>query len=1060
MTVIGLSLGFDFDEPAWLWVCLLVPVLILTSLRSLAGLDPTRRVLALVARSTLIVLVAICLAGVQKIRRNDELTVIFLMDRSYSVQSLEEYQEQFIQQSTAQMPPKDLVGMIAFARNAYLQQLPMRGGYFIPPGRLSEMPDTDRTDVSSALRLAMAMFPHDTAKRIVLMSDGNDNMGDILTEARRAGADGIPIDVVPLRYQHRNEVYFERLIAPAHAEPGEQVMIRMVLHTQRPVSGSIQLYQNDRPVELSAEQAHVELKPGRNTYFIKLTVQKAGTQIYEAVFQPDRDSMDAVSLNNTASAFTFVSGKNRALLVTTNPEADAPLADALRSENVLVDMVAATDLGEFSLVHMLNYASIILSNVPAASFTEARQQELAIYVKEMGGGLMMLGGDEAFGAGGWIGSPLEEVMPVTFEIKHKRIIPRGALVLIMHSCEIPRGNYWGKEMAKKSVDTISSQDYFGVLAYTFSPGGENWEVPLDLNLNKAAVKAKIDRMQIGDMPDFGRTMEMAFQALTRGKGRDAAQKHVIILSDGDSQPPPPSLLEKYKQAKITVSTIAIGWGAHVRPGTLINISQQTGGTYYDARNPRQLPQIFIKESKVVRRPLIIDEPFQPRILHAFSELLGGISTGDNAWPRLGGMVMTSLKNSPHVIAPIIRATDDGEDPVLVHWQYGLGKAVVFTSGYWPVWGEAWTQWAGFARFWAQIVRWTMRQDTPANFDTRVHVEGNRGRIVIDALDKNANYLNNLQLRAKIIGADNKVIPATFTQRGPGSYQADFDVEQAGQYLASIQVYDGDKHLGTIRTGLSVPFSPEYRDLTPNEALLRQIADTTGGRLLEMGPDRADVFRHDLPPAEAKRPAWDWVLAWLLLPAFLLDVAVRRLASRLALSIVVEVVVLVVLLFGMELRFAPWWGVCGAFVLAELIGWSLRFHTIGPLFDFLTHGVTAVAHAGQRSAVALEQLKGTRDRVHDKLTQEGQDELRRIEQPVEPVAPATASRRYDIGDAEASKPTSDLSEALGGAQATGAPEKGPQPTRPGQEQEPKADDEATTSRLLKAKRRKQSRGDEG
>ncbi len=1058
MTMVGIGLlpGFEFEKPVWLWLCLLVPVLVLASVRSLAGLDPTRRVLALIARSVLVILVAICLAGAQRVKRNDELTVIFLMDRSYSVQSLEAYQEQFIQRSTADMPPKDRVGMIDFARNAYLQQLPMRGGYFVSPGRLPDMPNTDRTDVASALRLAMAMFPHDTAKRIVLMSDGNDNMGDVLTEARRAGADAIPVDVVPLRYQHRNEVYFERMIAPAYAEPGEQVIIRMVLRTYRPVSGTIQLYQNGRPVELSREQARVELKPGRNTFFIKLTVKAAGTQTYDAVFQPDSESMDAVALNNVASAFTFVSGKSRALLVTTKPEADAPLLQALRSENVQVDMVRATDLGEFGLVHMLNYAAIILSNIPAAAFTEAQQEALAVYVKDMGSGLIMLGGDESFGAGGWIGSPIEEVMPVSFEIKHKKIIPRGALVLIMHSCEIPRGNFWGKEMAKKSVDTISSQDYIGVLAYTYSPGGENWEVPLDLNQNKAAIKARIDRMQIGDMPDFGRTMEMAYRELTTGKGRDAAQKHVIILSDGDAQPPPQSLLDKYKEAKITVSTVAIGWGAHVQPRTMFNIAQSTGGTYYNARNPRQLPQIFMKESKVVRRPLIIDEPFQPQILHAHSELLAGISPGDDALPPLGGMVLTSLKNSPHVIVPIIRATDDGEDPVLTHWQYGLGKTVAFASGYWPVWGEAWTQWAGFAKTWAQIVRWTMRQDSPANFDTHIKIEGQRGRIVIDALDKDASYLNNLQLRAKIIGADNKSATMTFTQRGPGNYQAQFDVEQSGQYLASIQVYDGDRYLGTIRTGTSVPFSPEYRDLTPNETLLRQIADVTGGRWLDAGPDQADVFRHDLPPAEAKRPSWDWVLAWLILPAFLLDVAVRRLASWLALSMVVEIVILIVLLFGMGLRYAPWWGVGGAFVLAELIGWTMRFRYIGPLFDFLTHGVTALAQTGQRSADALEQLKGTRDRVRDELKGGNEDAMRRIEHPAEPISPETAKRRFDVGDKEASKPVTDLDEALDGATAGETPdEKRPPSTAPGREGE--AEEEDTTSRLLRTKRRRRKKG---
>ena len=715
-----------------------------------------------------------------------------------------------------------------------------------------------------------------------------------------------------------------------------------------------------------------------------------------------------------------------------------------------VDVATPAQLGKFGLLEMMNHSTIILSNIPAAVFTDEQQRQLAVYVKDMGSGLIMLGGNEGFGAGGWIGSPVEEVMPVTFEIKHKRVIPRGALVLIMHSCEIARGNYWGKEMAKKSVDTISSQDYFGVLAYSYSPPGESWEVPLDLNTNKAAVKARIDRMQIGDMPDFGATMRMAFKELTSGRGRDAAQKHVIILSDGDASGPSAALLKQYERAQITVSTIAIGWGAHVRTNVLQNIARRTKGQFYQARKPRQLPQIFVKESKVVRRPLIVDEPFQPQLLDAFSELLAGVgSTG--VIPPLGGMVLTSPKQNPNVIIPLIRATDDGEDPVLIHWQYELGKTVAFTSGYWPVWGEAWTQWPQFAKLWAQIVRWTMRQDAPANFDTYTKVEGNRGLIIIDALDKDASYLNLLQLRATVIGPDGEPVPIEFTQTGPGHYEADIPIEQAGQYLASVRAFDADgQSLGTIRTGISVPFSPEYRDLMPNEALLRQVVESTNGRWLDVDPAQANVFSHDLPPTRARRPAWDWVLAWLLLPLFLLDVAVRRLASWLAFSIAVEVVILFFLLFGADLLHGPWWGVFGAFLLAEAVGWAIRFRYIRPLVEFMTHTVTALGQAGDRSVVALDQLKSTRDKVRDGFAEptEGADEeseperLRRLR--------AVSRRRFDVGDAQGATPAGDLSEALGGAKP-GQPAKGQtQEGAPASGED--ARDQATTSRLLRAKRR--------
>jgi uncharacterized membrane protein len=695
---------------------------------------------------------------------------------------------------------------------------------------------------------------------------------------------------------------------------------------------------------------------------------------------------------------------------------------------------------------MMNYSSIILSNVQAANFTDEQQNEFAAYVKDMGSGLIMTGGPDSFGAGGWIGSPIEKVMPVDFEIKHKRVIPRGALVLIMHSCEIPRGNYWGKEMAKKSVDTISSRDYLGVLAYTYSPGGNNWEVPLDFNTNKTAVKAKIDRMQIGDMPDFGSTMQMAYDELVSGKGKDAAQKHVIILSDGDAQAPTGALIQKYVDAGITVSTIGIGWGAHVMAQVMQDISKKTGGRYYDARNPRQLPQIFSKESTVVRRPLIIDEPFPPQMVSGGMDLMGGFRAGEGGLPELGGMVLSSAKENPNVIIPIIRATDDGEDPVLAYWQYELGKTVAFTSGYWPKWGSQWTPWPRFAKFWAQVVRWTMRQESPANFDTYTKIEGNRGRIIIDALDKDASYLNNLQLRANLVGPADATVPAVFTQTGPGHYEAEFDVDKAGQYLANVQVYDQGKHMGTIRTGMSVPFSPEYRDLMPNEALLRQVVDVTGGRWLDMAPDKAEVFSHDLPPSEAKRPAWEWVLAWMFLPLFLLDVASRRLASWLLLSIAVEVVILVVLLFGLDLRFGPWWSILGAVLLAELVGWSIRFRYIPLIFDALTHPATVLAKTGERSEIALDKLKGTKDRAREGMQAHSASEGDGKPAPAR-VARDVTRRRYDVGEERAGKPAADLHEALGGAKTVKPPTPKPaaQPQAPGE-------DETTTSRLLRAKRK--------
>lgn len=1045
------SLPFSVAEPQWLWLLAALPLLVYFSRRSLAGLDPVRRILATAVRCILVVLIALCLAGIERVLRNEDLTVFFLMDRSHSVRAKEEAAEQFVREAAETMGPDDRLGFIDFARHAFLEQLPMQGGLFVPPGRLPNIADTDRTDVGAAIRLAMAMFPHDTSKRIVLLSDGNDNMGDLLGEIRRAGADGIPIDVIPLRYEHANEVFFDRMIAPTYAEKGEQVPLRMILRSHRSVTGRLSLTHNGKMVALPPEYAKVQLRPGTNTFFIKLPINTAGTQSYEATFYPDDPAMDGIALNNKGSAFSFVSGSSPALLITSNPAYEEELVNALRRENLDIQVMSDTQLGEFGLLEMMSYSTILLSNVAAAAFTDDQQKALASYVKDVGSGLMMLGGPESFGAGGWIGSPVEEIMPVSFEIKHKKVIPRGALVLIMHSCEVPRGNFYAAEMAKKSVDTISSQDYIGVIAYSYSPGGTNWEVPLDLNLNRNAVKAKIDRIQVGDMPDFAPPMEMALRELVSGRGKDAAQKHVIMFSDGDPQAPSGKLINDFVAAKVTVSTIGIGWGMHVMEQTMMNISRQTQGRYYAARNPNELPQIFAKESKVVRRPLIIEEPFQPRIVDPTSDLLGDIGSASDALPPLGGMVLTSAKSSPHVVMPLIRATEDGEDPVLAHWQYELGKTVAFTSGYWPAWGKQWTSWPKFARFFGQMVRWTMRQESPANFDSYTRIEGNRGWIVIDALDKNAEFLNDLELRTKLIGPDNSAVTQSFKQTGPGHYEAEFDVEKAGQYLANVQIYNGERHMGTIRTGLSVPFSPEFRDLSANESILRQIAEETGGRWLESPARDSGIFEHNLPPSVSRRPAWDWMLAWIFLPAFLLDVAVRRLASWLALSIAAEALILVVLLFGFDVQYASWWGVLGAILFAELVGWTIRFRYIRPLYEFMTHGVTALSKAGERSEVALEQLKTKREKVKEELTSETMKAGRKIaEEGAAPASESKARRKFEARQSTGSSP-GDLADALGGAQAGEKKESKPSEPAP-------QDDQSATSRLLRAKKRARDESD--
>ncbi|MCH8854240.1 MAG: VWA domain-containing protein, partial [Planctomycetes bacterium] len=777
------------------------------------------------------------------------------------------------------------VGVLNFDGQSCVEQLPMRGGVFfdtLPPTSLP-----DRTDMAAAVRMAVALFPHDTAKRIVLVSDGNNNVGDVLDEVRSATASGIGIDVVPLHYSYNNEIYVEKLQVPASAKDGDMVPLRALIYSRKVVNGTITITHDGVPLELPEEVARRRLRAGSNPIMVKVPVHGSGPHRFELIFRPDRDDADTIVENNRGTGFTFVGGTGSVLLLTSNIEDDAELVRALRKEQIEIDAVKIEDAEGLDLLGLMRYSTVILANVGANWFTDEQQEHLVTYVRDMGRGLIMTGGSEAFGAGGWIGSPVEDIMPVDFEIKHRKVIPRGALVIIMHSCEMPRGNYWGKRVAEKAVETISSKDYFGLLSFSHMKG-ITWDCPLREATNKTAIKQAIQRMTNGDMPDFKQTMQMAVDALMERK--DAAQRHIIIISDGDAQPPSQSTIKYMQEKKITCSTVAIGYGAHVQEGTLRQIAKQTGGRFYGVRNPKRLPQIFVKESKVIRRPLLVEQPFTPRLVYAMSDLWIGFGM-DVQLPPLGGLVMTSPKQGGLIEMPLVRRTGDGDDPVLAHWQVGLGRTVAFTSGYWPRWGDQWTNWAGFGKLWAQIVRWTMGGGRKGDFDIATKLDGNQGKIVVNALDKESNYLNFLELEASIVrpgGLGVERVP--LTQVGPGRYEAVFAVEQTGQFVANITMREGDQVTSVAQAGLSVPYSPEYKELRANDALLEEIRGISGGKMLEMDPQNDDVFRHDLPPTRSYQPAWEWVLAWLVLPIFLLDVAFRRLASMVAVSIFVEVVV--------------------------------------------------------------------------------------------------------------------------------------------------------------------------
>lgn len=1041
----------SFEQPLWLLLLLTIPVVVLVSLRTLSGLDPARRVVAVVLRCLLIAVFATVLARAQRVMRTDRLAVFFLMDRSRSIpDEMRARVEDYVRRSARQGERADELAIIGFDGEAEID-LPVShaGGDIASFGPPIE---PDRTDIARAMRTALASFPEGYGRRIVLATDMNQNAGDVLAEVQAAAANGAIVDILPLRYDYRNEILFDRLVVPAQAQRDTKIPLRMVLKSRQPAKARLRLFQNDRPVQEQVIDLAGGMRP--DVFEYRVLASAAPVQRFEARVEPLDATLDTLPQNNVASAFTIVEDQGTVLILTNEEDGlqdNQVLLDALQREKIKAEMATPGQVS-VDLLKLQEYSAVILANVSADHFTEEQKRQFASYVRDMGGGLIMIGGNQSFGAGGWIGSPIEEISPVDFEVKHKKVIPRGALVIVMHSCEIPRGNYWGEQVAIASVKTISSLDYLGVLAYSWQPGGVNWEVPLQVATNKEAVIQKIKRIQIGDMPDFATTMELAVKGLMGLPG--VSQRHIIIISDGDPSPPSLSTIRKMNDNHITCSTVGIGYGQHVMESTLRQIAKDSGGRFYACKNPNQLPQIFVKESKVVRRSLISEEPFQPQLVYGLAETVRGFA--DGSLPPLNGMVLTTPKQAA-IEMPLVRSGGDGDDPLMAQWQFELGKVVVFTSGQWPKWGPQWASWPRFGAFWAQVVRWARRQAGAADFDVVTRLEGDKGRIIVEALNRDASFLNQMQIAGRLLSPDQERKMMHLTQTGPGHYEATFDVKENGHYLISLQYSAPNKEGGIIRTGLTMPYSPEYRELTANLKLMDAVREKTGGRMLTMDPRIDDVFHYKRPITLSRQSIWRPMVIWILLPLFLLDVAGRRLASALAMSIYAEATVLAVLVGLCITAHAPWWSYVGAMIFAELVGWTIRKDYVLPAIRFFTHSVWALGRAGQRSTESLAQLKTARDRVRgERLESQGAATPTRAAEadegtiPLEPTPDRQA--RYDVGDEKAGEQAGDLTTAVGGARPDAFPAGGARPG--GKAKGQAASQTELTSRLLKAKRRAQ------
>lgn len=860
----NLPVWFGFSSPWWLLLLGLLPLVWRLSRRSLAGLSGPRRSFAIAIRLIVLLLLICSLAEMRLLKRNDRLAVFFVVDRSESIPAeLREASREYIleQAEGRSSTHADLVGVVAFGKTAGIESSPKPDPLELES--FVTVIEPDATNLAAAVRLAAAAFPDGCSRRIVILSDGNENRESILEEARLVSSRGITIDVVPIRYSYPAEIAVDKLVVDPQVNVGQPFTVRTVVEATRATEIYLRLFENR--ILVTESGARVQLKPGKNVFDFQRRFDLAGKFDFEVRIEPVKPGDDSVLLNNTAAGFTYIQGEPKVLLCAVEADLDRALVEALNSERIAVTVTAPEFLPR-AIEEYFDYQAIIFSNVPAHALSEELQLIMETLVKTVGIGFIMIGGENSFGAGGYQGTPVERLLPVDMEIKQRKVLPNGALAMVIHSCELGNGNQWAIQVVQQAIKILSPRDHAGVLYYD-SNGQDRWLFPMTPVAQRQMMLSRLKGFNPGDMPSFQGIVQMAYNGLVQ---TSASIKHLIVLSDGDPTLPGPAILQAIQAARITISTICYGAHGDYTQG-MRQLAQQTGGKFYNLTSPRNLPEIFLREATTVQKSLISEEAFRP-ILATRGAFLQGI--GAEALPRLDGYVITSPKDlaTMNLLHPP-GEQDPIQDPVLASWSYGLGKSIAFTSDAGRRWGKAWVSWEGYQRFWSQCVRWVSRPQNDDRFRVSRAVDGDRARITIDAITPDGHFLNGLKLRGMVAAPDHtETLDVEVRQVSPGRYAAEFPLGGRGNYTVALG-YEKEGVTQTIVTAVSLPYSAEYRKLSTNEELLRQVAVAAGGRYFD-DPVGADFFSRDFAITREVQPVWHR-LVLLALVLFFLDVFVRR-----------------------------------------------------------------------------------------------------------------------------------------------------------------------------------------
>ena len=731
----------------------------------------------------------------------------------------------------------------------------------------------DGSDLNDALLAALNQVDPNRPARVLVLSDGESNGASPLSAARRARELGVPIDFRLYERARAGDAAVRSISLPQTVSPREPFQFSVELYADRDVEGTLSVLRDGQVIA----KREGPFLTGTNRLNFRDLIEAGGIHNYSAQLEV---ADDPLAENNTGAGLVRVDAGPR-ILVLTSDGAEGNLVGALKSARLPVDVAVA---GQHPLTQdaLDPYRAVVIENVPAKELGRLKMERLAQFVEDLGGGLMLTGGQRSFGVGGYFNSPLDDVLPVSMEIRDEHRKTRVAIAIALdRSGSMAVSVAGGKtKMDLANLGTadcvrlLSPGDSVAVIAVDSSPHVIQKLVDVEDPEAIASRALKIESMGGGIF-----VYEALVAAGNELMKAEQLTKHIILFSDAaDSEEPGnyESLLKKYESAGITVSVIGLGTKSDVDAKLLQDIAKRGSGNIMFTTDPKELPRLFTEDTMSVARSSFIeqDPETQPAGIPgsplADAVLLGNLNLG--GFPTTGGYNLSYLK--PDATAAVVSA-DEYAAPWAAFWYKGLGRCAAVTLEVDGEFSGQFGRWESYDDFLVTHARWLLGGDDPEDVFVDIVRQGQDALITVE-LDPNRLGKGSGEKPELVVvppGTErSEPINPDFTWVGPDTLEGRFRMDRTGNWRTLVKTRGQQIKRGPAVT---LPYSPEFdpRDGLPlGKEILAEVADLSGGI------ERTDVLSVLKNPPRSSRTSsllpWLFVLGLTLL---VLEIAGRRLS---------------------------------------------------------------------------------------------------------------------------------------------------------------------------------------